>query len=68
MPNNIKVRVRERLAYLFGGGLIAYFFVSLIGKIACGVEIIVPNELVILVTAVLAFYFGTEAGKEKPEA
>lgn len=64
---NTKSKVRQILAYLFGGGTVAYFFVSLFGKIAYGVDISVPTELVTLTAAVVAFYFGTEAGKEKPE-
>jgi len=65
--NNNKSKVRPILAYLFGGGVVAYFFVSLFGKIAYGTEISVPTELITLAAAVIAFYFGTEAGKEKPE-
>ena len=66
--NNRRGRVQERLAYLFGGGVIAYFFVSLFGKIAYGIEISVPNELIILATAVISFFVGTKAGSEKPES
>lgn len=62
-----KEKVRPVLAYLFGGGVVAYFFVSLFGKIAYGTEIVVPTELIILATAVITFYFGTKAGSEKPE-
>jgi len=66
MENN-KSKVRQVLAYLFGGGVVAYFFVSLFGKIVYGVEVVVPTELITLAAAIIAFYFGTEAGKEKPE-
>lgn len=66
MENN-KHKVQTVLAYLFGGGVVAYFFVSLFGRIAYGVEIVVPTELIILATAIITFYFGTKAGSEKPE-
>lgn len=64
---NLKPKVRQNLAYLFGIGLVAYFFLSLAGKIFYGIDISVPTEFITLTTAVVLFYFGTEAGKEKPE-
>lgn len=67
MQNNQKPKVRQNLAYLFGIGTVVYFFVGLWGHIFYGVTIAVPEQLVYLTTAIVLFYFGTEAGKEKPD-
>ena len=70
--NNRKGKVRERLAYMFGGGIVAYFFTRLIIAVS-GIQI--PDSIAgdlqafaSVATAVVVFYFGAETGKEKPES
>ena len=70
--NNQKTKTRRMLAYGFGFGLVAYFFARLAISI---VGIVIPDaisadlqQFVTLTAAVIAFYFGGETGKEKPES
>jgi len=69
--NNHKGKVREKLAYIFGGGLVAYYFVKLIAG-ASGV--VIPDwvtgdltQLGTITGMIVAFYFGGEYGGQKPE-
>ena len=66
--NNRRARVRERLAYLFGGALVGELFFILGAKLA-GIDI--PAIEALGISAVLgnivAFYFAGEYSREKPE-
>lgn len=73
--NNSKRRkniVRERLAYIFGGGIVAYFFAKLaIGVIGIQLPDYISADIQTFVTlagVIIAFFFGGEIGKEKPES
>ena len=69
--NNRKGRVRERLAYILVGGLVAYFFAKLaIGAAGIAIPEWVSTDLMQLGTIagmVVAFFFGGEYGGQKPE-
>ena len=62
MPNNdkpfTKVWVQAILAFGFGFGTIAYMFVFRQ----------MPEALMTITGMIIAFYFGQQAGKEKPES
>lgn len=69
---NRKKITRQRLAYLFGGGLVVYFFARLF--IISIANIVIPENVagdlksfVTLTAVILAFFFGAEYGGQKPE-
>ena len=69
MPNNnLRAKVRERLAYVFSGALVGELFFILGAKVA-GFEIAVPEAIGIsaIMGTIIAFYFAGEYSREKPE-
>ncbi len=70
MPNNnLRARVRERLAYLFSGALVGELFFILGAKVA-GIDVPVIEALGIsaVLGNIVAFYFAGEYSREKPES
>ena len=70
--NGRKSKVRERLAYMFAGGFIGYMGARL-GLAALGIQI--PEQVMTdiqifgaLAGNIIAFFFGSDVGKEKPES
>lgn len=70
MPdNNRRARVRERLAYLFGAGLLGEVAAIIAGKFV-GIEIASTEVLMLggFMVMILMFYFVGEYSREKPES
>ena len=65
--NNRKSRVRENLAYIFAGTLVAAVAAYMVGKFL-GVDIEIPAVITTTISNILIFYFGVAAGKEKPDS
>lgn len=69
MPeNNRRAKVRERLAYLFGGGVLGEVAAIIVGKFV-GVEVASTEVLMLggFMGMILVFYFAGEQSREKPE-
>jgi len=70
MPdNNRRARVRERLAYLFGGALVGELFLILTARLM-GIEVPVPEAIGLsaILGMIITFYFAGEYSREKPES
>ena len=70
MPdNNRRARVRERLAYLFGAGVLGETAAIIAGKFV-GIEVASTEVLMLggFMGMILVFYFGSEYSREKPES
>lgn len=70
MPNNNRrARVRERLAYLFGGGILGETAAIIAGKFV-GIEVASTEVLMLggFMGMILGFYFMGEYSREKPES
>lgn len=67
--NNLRAKVRERLAYIFSGALVGELFFILCAKVV-GVEIPVPEAMGLsaIMGTIIAFYFAGEYSREKPES
>lgn len=70
--NNNKAKVRQRLAYMFAGGLIGYIGARLaIAVVGIQIPENIAGDLQILATIagnIIAFFIGGDIGKEKPES
>jgi len=69
MPNNnLRAKVRERLAYCFTAGLLGETAAIIIGKFV-GIEVASTEVLMLggFMGMILVFYFGGEQSREKPE-
>lgn len=69
MPdNNRRARVRERLAYIFGGGILGETAAIIAGKFV-GIEVASTEVLMLggFMMMILSFYFMGEYSREKPE-
>ena len=66
--NNLRARVREKLAYCFTGGLLGETAAIIIGKFV-GVEVASTETLMLggFMGTILIFYFAGEYSREKPE-
>ena len=66
--NGLRAKVRERLAYAFAAGLLGETAAIIIGKFV-GVEVASTEVLMLagFMGGILAFYFGGEQSREKPE-
>lgn len=66
--NNLRARVRERLAYCFAAGLLGEVAAVIVGKFM-GVEVASTEVLMLggVMGMILVFYFGGEQSREKPE-
>jgi len=67
--NDRRARVRERLAYMFTGGLLGETAAIIVGKFV-GVEVASTEVLVLggFMGMILVFYYGCEQSREKPES
>ena len=65
--NNQRARVRERLAYIFAGTLVAGFFLTILGKML-GYDVAVPETITGIMGTIIVFYFAGEYSREKPES
>jgi len=69
MPNNLRAKVRERLAYAFAAGLLGEAAAIIAGKFV-GVEVASTEVLMLagFMGMILVFYFGGEQSREKPDS
>lgn len=58
--NSHKGRARRVLAYFFSGVLGGLYVLQAVAKVLWGVDVVIPNELVIIVTAFISFFVGAE--------
>lgn len=65
--NNRRARVREKLAYIFAGSLVAGFFLTIVGKML-GYDVALPEAITSIMGTIIAFYFAGEYSREKPES
>lgn len=69
MPdNNLRAKVRERIAYALTAGLLGETAAIIAGKFV-GIEVASTEVLMLggFMMMVLVFYFGGEQSREKPE-
>lgn len=70
MPdNNLRAKVRERLAYAFTAGLLGEVAAIIVGKFV-GIEVATTEVLMLgaFMGGILLFYFAGEYSREKPES
>jgi len=67
--NNLRARVRERLAYCFTAGILGEVAAIIAGKFV-GVEVASTETLMLggFMGTILLFYFVGEYAREKPES
>lgn len=58
--NNHRGIARRTLAYFFSGVLGGLYVLQAVGKVLWGVDVVVPPELVVIVTAFISFFVGAE--------
>ena len=68
MPNNLRARVRERIAYSLTAGILGEVAAIIAGKFV-GVEVASTEVLMLggFMGMVLVYYFAGEQSREKPE-